>query len=403
MISDFTKIAIKNMKKRRLRSFLTLIGILIAIATIFVLISISIGLRSAVQEQFRQLGTDKFFIQPRGQIGDIGSSAAASLTEEDAKTVKRVSGVRKVTFFSVSPAKVEFRKNVRFTSTIGIDLDTSDLLIETQAFKAEEGHLLGRGDEGKVMIGIEYKNANFIGKPISVGDKITINGKEFGVKGILQTFGNSRDDKVIYMPLSDFRTLFNISQRVDTIVVQVNPSIDINDVANRTEKKLISSRNLNKDHTDFTILTPEELLNSFGAVLNIITAFLLGVAAISLIVGGVGIANTMFTSVLERTKEIGVMKAIGAQNKDILTIFLIEAGLLGLVGGVLGVTLGIAISYAIQYIAINQLGTNLLQAATPWYLILGCLLFALLSGALSGLWPAYRATKIRPVQALRYE
>ena len=122
-----------------------------------------------------------------------------------------------------------------------------------------------------------------------------------------------------------------------------------------------------------------------------------------MIVGGIGIANTIYTSVLERTKEIGVMNAIGAQNKDILTIFLLESGLLGLVGGILGVALGATISKSIEYYAINQLGTTLLRAVIPPYLVIGCLIFAVLAGAVSGFWPAYQATKIKPVEALRYE
>ena len=154
---------------------------------------------------------------------------------------------------------------------------------------------------------------------------------------------------------------------------------------------------------DFSILTPEELLSSFASILSIVTGFLLGVAAISLLVGAIGITNTMYTSVLERTKEIGVMKAVGAKNSDILTIFLIESGLLGLTGGVIGVLLGMGIGKVIEYIAVHQLQTNLLQVVFPVYLIAGCLIFAFLIGAISGTLPAYRASKIRPVVALRYE
>ena len=168
--------------------------------------------------------------------------------------------------------------------------------------------------------------------------------------------------------------------------------------ANLDSKQLVTEKT-----QDFDILTPEELLGSVQDILNIITAFLAGVAAISLIVGGIGIANTMYTSVLERTSEIGVMKAIGAQNKDILMIFLIESGLLGFVGALIGVVLGYGVSKGIEYIAINQLNTNLLQAAAPFYLILGCLAFGFIIGSVSGLTPARKAAKTNVVDALRYE
>jgi putative ABC transport system permease protein len=165
----------------------------------------------------------------------------------------------------------------------------------------------------------------------------------------------------------------------------------------------MSFRGVTEKSIDFTILTPEELLKSFDMILNIVTAFLIGVAAISLIVGGIGIANTMYTSVLERTREIGVMKSIGAKNSDVLLIFLIESGLLGLTGGLVGVLLGTLIAKSVEYIAINYLGTTLLAAAIPLSLVLGCLAFAFFAGIIFGGWPAWNASKIRPTDALRYE
>ena len=175
------------------------------------------------------------------------------------------------------------------------------------------------------------------------------------------------------------------------------------EVAERVERKLQKSRGVNDKTQDFTILTPEELLEDFRTILNIITGFLLGVATVSLIVGGIGIANTMYASVLERTKEIGIMKSVGAKNKDILMIFLFESALLGLVGGIIGIVLGFGISKGIEYIAIEFLATTLLQAAAPLYVIIFLLTFAFLSGAVFGALPAMRASKLNPVDALRYE
>ena len=204
------------------------------------------------------------------------------------------------------------------------------------------------------------------------------------------------------MYYEDFQKISN-STSIQEIIVQINPGEDIKEVADRTEKKLMNFRDVTEKTKDFTILTPEELLASFASILSIVTGFLLGVAAISLLVGAIGITNTMYTSVLERTKEIGVMKAVGAKNSDILTIFLIESGLLGLTGGVIGVLLGMGIGKLIEYIAVHYIETTLLRVVFPTYLILGCLAFAFLVGAISGTWPAYRASKIRPVDALRYE
>jgi len=403
MISDFTLIAFKNLKKRKLRAFLTLLGILIAVATIFVLISVSIGLENAVQEQFRLLGTDKFFIQPKGQLAGPGTGGAVELTQEDVNVVEKIQGVEEVTYWVANPAKIEHKDEIRYTNVIGIDLETADLFAEIGAYEAEDGRLLEKGDQGVIGIGSQYKYNNFLGEEIRIGDEILIGDKEFSVKGILKTVGNPSDDRLIYMPIEEFRDLFDEPTRIDMIVVQVQDQDNINQIAERTERKLLSSRGLDEDTQDFTISTPEELLESFGNILDIITGFLLAIAAISLIVGGIGIANTMYTSVLERTKEIGVMKSIGAKNSDITLIFLIESALLGLIGGILGVALGISISLTIEYIAVNQLGTTLLQAAMPLELILGSLAFAIIAGAVSGTIPAIQAAKIQPTQALRYE
>ena len=404
MIQEYTKMAMKTLRKRKLRAFLTLLGIVISIATIFILISVSLGLEEAVEEQFRLLGTDKFFIQPKGQLAGPGTGGAVLLSDKDLDVIKKIPGVKKLSPWTIAPAKVEFFDEIRYTNVVGIDLETSDLFIETGAYEAEEGRLLKEGDKGNIMIGSQYKYNNFFSKKVKTGDKILINEKqESRIKGILKPIGNPSDDRLIYMPLEDFRQLFNIPERIDVIVVQVDEESNMQELADRIERKLTKSRNVDEKTKDFTILTPLELLESFGTILNILTAFLLGIAAISLLVGGIGIANTMYTSVLERTKEIGIMKSIGAKNSDILKIFLIESALLGLAGGTIGIIFGITISKIIEYIAINQLGTTLLQAATPIALIAGCLIFAIAAGALSGILPAYQAAKIKPVEALRYE
>lgn len=402
MIQDYFTLAARNLMKKRLRSTLTIIGIFISIATIFVLISLSIGLDGAVKEQFRQLGSDKFFIGPRGQAGPPGAGGAVELTIKDVEVIEKVNGVKDVSYDAIGNAKIEFKDEIRYLMVVGIPIKKSDVFIETGFYKIDEGRFLKKGDVGKIFVGTRFKELIF-NKNVRVGNTLIINGKEFEVVGILQTIGNSQDDSLIFMGMEDFKELFDSGDRVDQIIVQIKPGQDINKVADMTRRKLLSFRDLKEKTRDFEIMTPEELLKSFGIVLNIITAFLLGVAAISLLVGAVGIANTMYTSVLERTKEIGTMKAIGAKNSDILIIFVIESGLLGLIGGVIGIVLGMIIGKVIEYIAVVQLGTTLLKVSFPWYLIVGCLLFAFLSGSISGLFPAKQASKLKPADTLRYE
>ncbi len=403
MITDYFNLAFRNVRKRKLRAWLTMLGIIISIATIFILISVSLGLRGAIEEQFRILGTDKFFIQPQGQLAGPGTAGAVTMTERDIEVIEKVNGVKDVSYVLFQPVKVEIDEESRYFNVLGIPADHAQVYTEIAAYKADEGRLITFEKTGEVMLGSHYKYNNLYRKPVKAGDTILVNDQEFEVKTILQPIGNPGDDRLIYMSLDDFHILFPERESIDQIIVQVSAGENLSEVADRTDRRLRSFRNVDKETQDYTILTPEELLSSFGTVLNILTAFLSGVAAISLLVGGIGIANTMYTSVLERTKEIGTMKAIGAKNKDILLVFLIESGFLGLLGGLIGVLFGIVVAKTIEYIAIKQLGTTLLQAATPFSLIAGCLAFSFLAGAISGILPAYRASKVKVVDALRYE
>ncbi len=384
-----------------------MLGIFISIATIFMLVSISLGLQGAVEEQFRALGTDKIFVQPStGFLGPPGSVGGVILTEDDVDVIKKVRGVESVTHITIGNAKIEFNDKTRFNFVIGIPLEdekSSKVLAEAYSLEAEEGRLLREGDKNSISIGSLYNENELFGKEIRIGNKLIINDEKFKVIGIMKSVGNPGDDQNIYMPLETFRELFGTGERVDSIFVQMGEGEDINEVSDRIEKKLRSARGVTEKTQDFDIIKPEELLESFGNVLKIITSFLAGIAAISLIVGGIGIANTMYTSVVERTREIGIMKAIGARNKDIFSIFLIESGLLGLTGGIIGVLLGYSISKSIEYFAVTQLNTNLLQAAAPAYLIIGSLAFGFLIGTISGTFPAVQASKTNVVDALRYE
>lgn len=395
-------LAFRNLTKRRLRSWLTMLGIFISIATIFVLISVSLGFQVAVEEQFKQLGADKFFIMPQGQLAGPGTSGAVSLTKDDADVVQRISGIKDISYVYIASSKIEFKGQKKYFMVAAFPSDRWKVFKDISSFKLDEGQYLSPGDRGKIMLGSQYKYNKIFNTPVKAGDKITIDGIDFKVGTILASLGNPQDDRNVYMYYEDFQKISN-STSIQEIIVQVDPGADIKEVADRTEKKLMNFRKVTEKTKDFTVLTPEELLSSFGSILSIITGFLLGVATISLLVGAIGITNTMYTSVLERTKEIGIMKAVGAKNSDILTIFLIESGLLGLTGGVIGVLLGMGIGKIIEYIAVYQLNTTLLRVVFPTYLIVGCLVFAFLVGAISGTLPAYRASRIKTVDALRYE
>jgi putative ABC transport system permease protein len=403
MLNDHFNIAWRNLKTRKLRAWLTMIGIIISVATIFTLVALSIGLQGAVEDQFEALGGDKFFIQPEGQLGPPQAGASVTMTKDDVDVIKKVNGIKDITYFTAGNAKVEYGDEERFFPVYGIPEDGIDLYFESGSFEIEFGRSFSGDGNRELIIGNHYKTRNIFKRPIDPGDTFLVNGEEFKVRGIMSIIGNPEDDRSLITTAKDMEEVFGIGDRVDFIMVQIEEGEDMNEVVSRVERRLDRFRDVDHKTRDYTILTPEEILEIFGTILIVITAFLGGVAAISLLVGAIGITNTMYTSVIERTKQIGIMKALGAKNSDVLKIFLIESGLLGLVGGIIGVLIGIGISETIEYIAFVSLGTTLLQTTYPLWLILGCLAFAFFTGAIAGSLPAYNASRTNVVDAIRYE
>ncbi len=402
MIKDFFILTLRNLRKRKARSLLTMLGIFIAIATIFTLISLSLGLESAVEAQFQKLGADKFFIIPKSaNLGQPGALGGETFTEEHVRVVEKGRGVKRVTYFTLESAKVEYKDTTRYFTVIGLPPDRLDLFLESLSFTLDEGRMIKDGETFAVTLGSRFKYDDLYPEAIRAGDTILINDLSFKVRGIASPIGNPQDDSNIFIPLDTLREVFQVPNRIDEMVVQVEEGTDVRLVAEGVEKDLRKYKDQTEKTQDFFITTPEEILNSFKAILNIITYFLAGVAAISLLVGGIGIANTMYTSVLERTKEIGVMKAIGAKNSDILTIFLIESGLLGLIGGIIGAVIGLLISLGISSLANQALGENLFIIEISYSLLFGAIFFAFIVGIISGTIPAYQASKTNVVEAIR--
>jgi len=407
MIADYIKYTISNLLHRRLRSWLTLIGIFIGIAAVVALISLGQGLEAAVTAQFQAIGKDKIIIQPEGSIGTLGTSAeAAKLTEKELKIVERTPGIDTAAELEYGIGKVEFNDRNIFTYIVGVPLDSKkiEMLKNIGTFKIIDGRMLKPGDSKKAQIGYLLATDDiYFGKKLRVGNKIALEGQEFEVVGVTGKVGNIQDDTQLIIPIDDADMIFNKKQKYDAIVAKVSESSELNSIVEEIKKEIRKERSEKEGEEDFSVQSSQELLESFGSILSIISAVLIGIAAISLLVGGIGIMNTMYTSVLERTREIGIMKAIGAKNSDILQIFLLEAALLGLVGGIIGIVIGIGLSKIAAFFAGQLLKTTLIQAYFPPYLIFGALVFSVAVGIASGVLPAVQASKLKPVDALRYE
>ena len=239
-------------------------------------------------------------------------------------------------------------------------------------------------------------------KKLRVGDKVTIKDKSFSIAGFLQRTGQPFGETFVMMNEEDMKNLLDINDEWDIIVGKVAEGIDSVAIGKTLDKRFLQDRGLKEWEKDYTIQTPDDIIDSLGNILLVVQAILVGIASISLIVGGIGIMNTMYTAVLERTGEIGIIKSIGARNSTVLLIFLFESGMLGLVGGLIGLLLGVILSLTVQFFGTLYFGTQLLNASFPTYLMIGALLFSFSVGSFAGTFPAVRASRLKPVDALRY-
>lgn len=408
MFVDFLRLALSNLRRRKLRAWLTMLGIFIGIAAVVSLISLGQGMEKAIAEQFFQLGADKIQVVAKGPgTGPPGSNSDVQLTESDLQVIRRANGVVAAAGRLIEPIRVEFNDDEIFTYTASLPEDPDERALVSSIANVQEddiiaGRKLDPGDQWKVMFSEDYiTDPKFDGKALSVGDKITIDGQDVEVVGVFKKTGNPFVDLSFVMNEEPIRQLLDIPQKYGVLAAQAGQGENITLVAENIRKDLRNHRNLDEGDEDFNVNSATDVQDAFGTILNVVTGVLVGIAGISMLVGAIGITNTMYTAVLERRKEIGIMKAIGARNSDILSIFLIESGFLGLVGGAIGVFIGIVLSKIVETAATIALGTTLIQANFPWYLIVFSLLGSFLIGSLAGTLPALQASKLPPVEALR--
>ncbi|MFZ2455227.1 MAG: ABC transporter permease [Candidatus Altiarchaeia archaeon] len=401
MIEDLLKISLKSIKNKGIRSWLTVIGIVIGIAAIVSLISLGEGLQNAIDQQFAILGSNLILVMASGMGG--GSS---KLTDHDIDLIKSVKGVDLAAGLSAKSAKIKYRDQVYYAYVSGLAPgDAQDILLEGTGIKIEKGQKKFKaGESGKAAIGYEYYGTdNIFDTPLKIGDKITINDRRFTVASFISRIGNPSDDTNIYIIEDDYRSLFSVKDDYMEIMVRVRDDYEPKDVAEKIKEKIRRDRSEKKGEESVTVITMDQIMSAVGTILDAVQAIVVGIALISLVVGGVNIMNTMYTSVLERTREIGVMKAIGARNSTITTMFIIESGIIGLIGGSLGCLLGAAMSKGVEYVALTQLDSTMIQASITPQLIIGALSFSFIVGVLSGFLPAKQASELNPVEALRYE
>ena len=398
MAFDFEKesvrMALQSIRERKLRSVLTVTGIVIGIAAIVSMVSIGDGTNKYIQEQFEQLGANNIIISSISfQAAPLGGE---SLTESDLGLVKSVRGVEKAIPMLYTTTPVTYKDVTLTTMIIALNSDEAMDLFEGSQFDIESGRWIRSGDKYVVTLGKLAAEENF-GREINVRDKVMIKDKEFEVIGVMKEIGNSQDDSQMYMTIEALRELVGTTDEIDAIYARALDTSNVEDVADRIQQKLD-----NKYGEDtFTVMSTSTLAGQVTSIMSAVSIALGGIAGIALLVAGIGISNTMYMTILERTKEIGIMKAIGAAGPDILKIFLTEAAIIGLIGGIVGVMLGTGISRVLGYVLESQ-GLPLKTVVTP-DLALFAAGFSLVVGVVSGYLPSRQAAQLDPIQALRYE
>jgi putative ABC transport system permease protein len=387
-----------------MRSWLTVVSILIGIMAIFALVSFGVGVQKYMDSVAEDMGVDKLIVQAGG-FQPPGSSTI-SFPESNIEAIRNVIGVDSVApaFMTQSEIKYDLDRAGKWNYVMGMPPNGKEKEIMESLLTVEiySGRSLRSQDKYKVVLGFNYIKDNVIfEKGLKLRDTIYIQDQPFKIVGFYQEIGNPADDANVYMPIDTAKEIYN-EDNYQMVIVKAAEGENPSELVPKIEKALRRERGIDEGKEDFTVQTFEDAMAVFTNIVNVLNGVLVLIALISVVVSAINIANSMYTSVLERTNEIGVMKAIGAKNKVIMTVFLIESGLLGLIGGAIGIFFGYLIAKAGGQIA-AQAGYSLLQPYFPWWLIVGCLTFSFLVGMFSGYFPSRQASKLKPVDALRYE
>ncbi|MBU0907063.1 MAG: ABC transporter permease [Nanoarchaeota archaeon] len=404
MLIDYLRLAFKNVKKRGLRSWLTVLGIFIGIAAVVSLISLGNGLSAAINAQFGISSTQVISVQAGGLngYGPPGSGAVKPLMVSDVEAIGKLSLVERAIRRNVRSGKLEFNKKTVFGYATNVpDGKDRQFVYDSIEAEAEAGRLLRDGDTSQVVLGYNfYVDKVGLDKAVVPGDKVLVNDKSFEVAGIMKKKGSFIFDNIVLMNDKPMKDLLGYGDEVDIIAVEVKDKNKMDLAKEDIEKLLRKRRGVKEGEEDFEVSTPQASLAQVNSILNGVKIFISLIAFISIFVGTIGIINTMTTSVYERRKDIGIMKAVGARNSHIFLIFLIESGLLGVAGGTLGVLVGVTAGYFGTIGIASFIGSSI-PPQIPLYLIIGPIIGSFVLGAIAGIVPALRAANQHPVDALR--
>ncbi len=397
IFAELIPLAFSRLAASRLRALLTMLGVIIGVGAIVALVSVAQGATSGITNLIEGLGVNLLQISPGASTNGFLRGAAGSattLTIDDAQALAGIDGVSQIAPQASTVAVVVAGGNNTTTTITGVTPEFAAV----RAYDMYQGAFISPAelDRGLRVAVLGSATADDLGLGASaVGSQITVGGVPFRVVGILQPKG-ILDDQVL-VPLPALRDYFVAGKSLSAISVSVVHPATI-PLTKFQIREVLRQRHKLADGTadDFTIIDQAQLLSAFGTITGFLSLLLAGIASISLLVGGIGIMNIMLVSVRERTREIGIRKAVGARGRDIMVQFLVEALVLSLTGGLIGVAFGVAASAVIGSLA----GWGLNVSAGTIGLAVG---FSLAVGVVFGVWPARQAARLDPITALRYE
>lgn len=401
MFKNFFILTIKALRHRPIRSWLTVIGVVIGVMLVVTILSLGSGIKGMVTKMLQMFGSDYVIVMPGKETNPFTSLVGGQrFRESDLFNLESINGVAYVVPMDVATVNLDFMGEKKSTMAHGAPWEGLQGLFEgSQGVKLWKGEWPTNDDSGEIVIGYLVATKMFRNE-VDVGDTIIVKAKRMKVAGIISKIGVQDDDTSLYLSLKDFHMLTGTSAGAMTAMVKILPGADINLIS----KQIKSALSEQKVVREFAILTPEKIDRLTGDILSIIELVFMVIGLISLLVGAVGIMNSTYTSVLERTKQIGIMKAIGASSEAILSLFLIESGMIGFVGGLFGIIFGVFFAFLIGLLA-TQLGFSGLFsfASLDYFGLFAILVFTFVVGIISGYLPAKRGAKLDPAEALRYE
>lgn len=377
-----------------------MIGIIIGIMLVVLIFSLSQGIQNVLVERLQMFGSDLILVFPGKETNPTaGLIGGQKFRAKDIEELEKIDGVKFIVPVDVATLTVEYKGEKKSVMIHGAPWSGMVQVMESsQGVKMEAGGWPTDDSSREVVLAYLTANSMFKNR-IRAGDEIVIKSKRLIVRGILSRIGSQADDNSIFMSLENLRMVTGYSG-VMSVMVKTLPEANV-DLIYRQIRTQLSRQEAVRD---FSVITPEKAGALVQDILRIVELGLLFIALVSLLVGAIGVMNTMYTSVLERVRQIGVMKAIGATDDDILSVFLIESGIIGLLGGLLGIFFGLLFSFLVGFVA-GELGIAGLFSwkSVDFFGLLAILSFTFVIGILAGVFPARQAARLEPADALRYE